>query len=153
MNRGVDDIVYKPTNYLSFAGKMKGLISHRRRILSQATAFQSESAVECTPSSSIERPARSNALRRACNNTPAWTASPATAELADLLKQEESAEFDSIARVIHEDDALCEAIISEANHVALAIGRRKIVNVHEALSALGTRRIGEIASALRSLPS
>lgn len=43
MMRGVDDIIYKPTNYAAFAAKVKGLVCHRQTRGSNIQPLQQES--------------------------------------------------------------------------------------------------------------
>ena len=158
MHRGVDDIVYKPTNYPAFAGKMKGLVSRRRNSSNLPTDRKHPNA----SSDTVSPPSRqgrdtSNTVsladleRRLREVTHILPISHAALELVNLLSEDDTAEFGSIAQVIQRDASLCCEVIKVASRAASAAGRPKIVDLEDAIGTIGTRRIGEIAIAVSTL--
>lgn len=158
MNRGVDDIVYKPTNYTAFAGKMKGLVSRRRNSRHPMTGRSpSRAEGDTAPSASrqgldtfhnVSLAELERCLREAVHVLPI---SHAALELVTLLSQEETKELGNIVQIIERDAALCREVIKVANQMVCAAGRRKVLSVKEAVITIGTRRTGEIAIAISAL--
>ncbi len=145
MTRGVDDIVYKPTNYAAFAGKMKGLVSRRRHSVDHA----SESCKTPGPITLAELERR---LRDAQHVLPI---SSADLELSALLAQE-GTPLDSLVPLIERDASLCCEVIRVANQAGNVAGRPKAVSLKDAVGVVGTKRIGHVAivvGALRAFTS
>ena len=159
MRRGVDDVVYKPTNYSVFAAKMKGLASRRGSGDPTSSRRPSEGLCDDVSASTdgvntfatVSLADFERRLREVAHILPI---SQAALEVVNLIRQEDSAGFAGIAQIIERDASLCCEVIKTASRAASAAGRQKLVDLEDAISVIGMRRIGEIAigvSALRTL--
>ena len=156
MSRGVDDVVYKPTNYSAFAAKMKGLASRRGSGNTQSDRKPPQGPCGDVPASTggvntFATVSLAEFERRLREVTLILPISHAALEVVNLIRQEDSAGFAGIAQVIERDASLCCEVIKIASRAASAAGRPKLVDLEDAISVIGMRQIGEIAIAVSTL--
>ncbi len=129
MVRGVEDVIYKPSNYTAFAAKVS-VLAARRRVALEGQTMNREPSNEHSPGvdgTFISQPksTRSIDVFLSC-------VTPETA-LEDLITY------------IQTDSHLSDVILRAANSSELNRSGRAIVDIREAACRLGFRRIGDLA--------
>lgn len=150
MIRGADDIVYKPTNYAAFAAKMKGLVIRRRLKHEEVPAEQTDVVNQTTISNEsqgvrLPAPLSVKDFDARLDDVPhIFPVSNSSAEVLTLLA---SSDFDAraLASVIGNDAVLTIELLRVANSSQYAWSGRKISDLNEAITRLGTKRVGQIA--------
>ncbi|WP_417737689.1 response regulator [Rosistilla oblonga] len=166
MLRGVDDIVYKPTNYAAFAAKAKGLVLHRQPLLrtdspgaveanaptsdqsassdtEQQTGESEEELEEC-PSVSVEDIESKRAL--AADVLPV---SKVALKVFELTRTECDAR--ELGAAIQCDAELATKVLSISNSSFYRPIGKKITELDKAVVQIGLRRIGELTLAAAML--
>lgn len=151
MIRGVDDIVFKPTNYPAFAAKMRGLAKHRRE--SQLTEGVNSELDHCSAATDgVCRRISLDAIRKKIKHAShLLPISQAALDVVNLIRSDECADSSSIASIVEKDPALCVEVLRIAHGTSIVAGRRASSNLCEAINIIGTRRIGEAAVAVNAM--
>lgn len=124
INRGVDDVIYKPTNYAGFAAKafVWALRQRRRRSMQQG---------ECQESIVADTKGGRN---RVSNTIDLFFAATSDIEaLKDLSEK------------IRGDHSLSEAVLREANRVEFNGTDRRTTDIMMAIRQLGLRKLADVA--------
>lgn len=164
MKRGVDDIVYKPTNYAAFAAKVKGLVRHRQAQAAnnhnhqhhptdarpatkapkcgeqqerRATITQKMPAVSLVPMSDIE-----NKLSLVSRILPL---SNTALDVYQMTRSE--CDATALGAAIQRDAALVAEVLSIANSNFYNPSGTPITELDQAVVKIGQQRIGELALA------
>lgn len=151
MARGVDDIIGKPTNYASFAAKLKGRVV--RRQLDAAESLEPASSTDSHVPSSDPCPIELDDLLLSINDRPneeyldSFTdflrVSPTAIDVLMMICTNET-NAASISQQIKCDPTLSDELIRVSNESLRNCSRRRISTVEEAVARLGTSRIWEI---------
>ncbi len=168
--RGVDDIVYKPTNYATFAAKAKAMVMRRQR-----------SAIESNPVATTDKSLQPTLLPNAVGVTRTRQQHLGLAQHSDLppvsldefehrlssaahmfpvsrvavdvleLVRAESNDTKLLVQRISEDPVLTLEVLRLANSGSYNTSLRRIVDLHAAVACIGTKAIAEIAIAISAL--
>ena len=124
ISRGVDDVIYKPTNYAGFAAKVS-VWAARRREASETTVDQ------CLADTENGRPA--------CR--------PTRTEAIDLFfsATSDAAVFAAMAEKVSMDPTLSEAVLEFANHPVRNNTGKRITDVKVALGRVGMKKLADLA--------
>jgi DNA-binding response OmpR family regulator len=147
LTRGVDDVVYKPTNYATFAARARVLVQRRRTAgqLDQALAEVAKSSgakqFQTTPDSLEKRPDETPV-----DLTKILPISQTAINVYRLTQQPES-ETSKIAATIAVDASLAAELLVLGNSPHFNPSCRKIIDLEEVVVRIGRRRIGELALA------
>lgn len=161
MLRGVDDVVYKPTNYAAFAAKMKGLVIRRRlkRQTSSTVAFNAEFDA-MLPRGEHDSKLAAPLAMISLKDFEARLADvshilPVSTKSVEVMKLLSARDFDacSLEKIIGSDGVLTVEFLRAANSSQFARAGRKITELNEAILRLGAKRIGEISLAAGTLAS
>ncbi len=159
IRRGVDDIVFKPTNYAGFAAKMRAMVERKRRAQAathggDTTGGSKQSPRRMEPPSTIElpfspvsKPDFVQGIDGVQNLLPVSTLASeihqaATAEDLDLNK---------LVEQVQKDPALTVELLRMANSSHYRRSKRSTVEIEEAIVRVGVRKTGEIALSLSGL--
>ncbi|GAA5508604.1 HDOD domain-containing protein [Novipirellula caenicola] len=153
MLRGVDDIVFKPTDYKAFAAKMKMLVSRRRLALAQA-ATKTQSATpanakgdladETAETESRELPASISVNDKLDDVFAALPMSPTSIEIYQLTLDNE-VETREIVDRIEREPFLAAEILRLGNSSHYNPSGQRISDLVLIVNRIGRRRIGELA--------
>ncbi|MDP1560919.1 MAG: response regulator [Pirellulaceae bacterium] len=161
--RGVDDIVYKPTNYAAFAAKMKSLVERHREVVRPDTEknvpqpvandLAEKPATEKTASAMVSCPAsptnRESVEERRSDMTILASQETIAEQVCLLATQLETSPEELIAMI--SQDAILTAEVLHVANSATYIGNRFHSNdLRESVLRLGYRKIGEIAQNLHA---
>src|SRR6056297_1888033 len=154
IRRGVDDFVFKPTNFAGFAGKMKALVernrlaraseeqngigaSRRRRRMEPPRTFE-------LPFPPIEKPELIRRIDGVQHLVPLST------HASDVYQAATSEDLDlkHLVSQVQHDPALTAELLRLANSSQYRRSSRSTVEVEEAIVRVGIRRTGEIALSL-----
>ncbi|MEK6262443.1 MAG: response regulator [Planctomycetota bacterium] len=155
MVRGVDDIVFKPTNYASFAAKIKGLtVRHqfekargRTSPASSANPHQPPIPPGTTPLDRGRLLALVDDLQIEEDDLDQVADLPRKSPVAiDVLMMicTNTADVKSIAQMIQSDPLLTDKLIRLANSLPYNASQRKITTLLDAVTRIGTNRICEV---------
>ena len=160
MSRGVDDIIYKPTNYGAFAAKMKILVERRRKAKRDAVATVSadlgDDSHEPSPCGAADdgRDGRKISIAELESRlSTVWNILPlsrATIVLVEEVRKNE-ATVSAIAGIIQRDAALTADVLRLANSAFFKGTSHAILDVEEAVTRIGMRRLGELAVAMNAM--
>jgi len=156
MLRGVDDIIYKPTNYAAFAAKMRGALLRRRLQPAPASATNNDAAFDALPKSeSIRRDVKVRMTeadfdRRLDDVVQLLPISKVSLEIRDHLSREDF-DANSLTKIIEGDAVLIAEVLRIANRGLNSRTQGKILKLNEAVARLGSKRIGEISLAVGAL--
>lgn len=159
MIRGIDDFVYKPTNYPAFAAKMKGLVVHRRSKRAEKRTDTTEAAHEAAlpnqphlsiDASSVPTVSIKELDARLADVTHILPVSNTFAEVLNLLSIGDL-DARSLTKVIESDAVLTAELLRAANSIHDDRTQRKIFDLSEAIAKLGAKRIGEVSLAVGTL--
>lgn len=165
--RGVDDIVYKPTNYATFAAKMKSLVERRREVVRPNIVVRPD-IVANSPKPIASEIAAKPALEKSASAKVGCPASPTSREsseeldrdMTQLASQKAFAEKvcfltaqletspEDLIEVISRDATLTAEVLHLANSATYIGNRFHSNDLRESVLRLGYRKIGEIAQNL-----
>ncbi len=159
MLRGVDDVVYKPTNYAAFAAKMRGLVLNRRSKVQDQPLVASDSGLELANSEQVHEGAADSGTSaitmkefdtRLADVTHILPVSNTFAHVLELLG---TSDFDvrSLASVVGTDAVLSIELLRAANSGQYTRTGRKITDLNDAITKLGAKRIAEVSIAVGTL--
>jgi len=163
--KGVDDIVYKPTNYAAFAAKARALVLRRKRAATPAAQTDIDSLsvpakvhVEpatretfSTISSCPIRPIlRAEYERRLQNVQHLFPLSTAAYEVFQLSNNYNTTSQELVA-TLSKDAALTADVIRLADCAYYSRNHASTIDVREAVVRIGFKKIGEIALALSAM--
>lgn len=124
ITRGVDDVIYKPTNYAGFAAKaFVWSIRRRRQRLLPQVALTSEGTHDNTGESNHE-----------CAAVDVFFATTL-----------ESLAFKELAQKIVRDEELSNTVLEVANSTQYNRSQRRITDVMEAIQGVGLRKLADVA--------
>lgn len=154
--RGVDDIVYKPTNYAAFAAKARGLIVRDRR--SQSAQQPVESAADASNRKDGKQPNDRSPLTLSEMRDQLSDVSmvlPVSHAALDACNMVRSGTFDAaqVTTVVQRDPALTEKVLRLANSPFYNSTGTEITDTRDAVTRIGQKRIGEFALALSAFSS
>jgi len=153
LTRGVDDVVYKPTNYATFAARARVLVERRR------TAGQIDQALSKVAKSTHAKPDRieSGPKQELEKSTEVDLAKilpiSQTAINVYRLTQQNEAETAKIAATIAVDASLAAELLVLGNSSHYNPSYRKILDLEEIVVRIGRRRVGELALATNARAS
>lgn len=124
MTMGVDDILYKPSNYAGFAAKMKIIVGRR-------TKQQQNFATKTDEDAAL----------------PLYDSCPLSSAPIDtfVAAQLDSADNDALAKTVIQNKELTEAVLRLASTYGNGRIGREVGDIKEAIVRLGRKRISEIA--------
>lgn len=159
MIRGIDDVVFKPTSYAVFAAKMKGILLRRKRNCEEGVTIPRN-----TPS---ETPASKEPQEFVKDSLPApipikdFDARledvvhilPVSNTATEVLERVRANDSDSLAlaKLIGSDAILIMELLRLANIGQNGVVGRKILDLNDAISRLGTKRVGEVSLVVSEL--
>jgi DNA-binding response OmpR family regulator len=154
MARGVDDIMFKPTNYASFAAKLKGRAVRRRLDVAGARRPTASVVPPLPPSTTLDSSSLEDRdlvvpvnERQGEDHFDLFTdfmrVSPAAIDVLMMLFTDETKAM-SIAQQIAGDPTLADELIRLSNGCSQKNTARRISTVEEAVTRLGTNRICEV---------
>ena len=161
MDRGVDDIIYKPANYAAFAAKMMSLVQRRQRarylggttvpngfdgLDSAAMETVVQNDMPC-PIASIGQTEYERRLANVQHLFPLST----TAYDVYLLSNSDETTIEKLASVMLRDAALTTDVLRLANSAFYNRKDRPTIDLNEAIASIGFKKIGEVAIALNAL--
>ncbi|EMI19580.1 protein containing Metal-dependent hydrolase HDOD [Rhodopirellula maiorica SM1] len=150
MRRGVDDIVFKPTDYKAFAAKMKMLVSRRRIAMANAASQANDATSEnlagtkSNESSSRELPDRISINDKLDDVFAALPMSPTSIEIYQLTLDNE-VETREIVDRIEMEPFLAAEILRLGNSSHYNPSGQRISDLILIVNRIGRRRIGELA--------
>jgi HD-like signal output (HDOD) protein/FixJ family two-component response regulator len=145
--RGVDDVVYKPTNYKTLAARAAVLVGRRRESLEVAAPRpQSRNAAEILAVDIAEMESRMAELPKIL------PISQAAFDVYNLAGSDD-AQVSQIATAISRDPSLSADVLRLANSAFCRNNPsgKKIIDLEEAVLRVGQKRIGELALATSAL--
>ncbi|WP_372715984.1 HDOD domain-containing protein [Novipirellula sp.] len=174
VNRGVDDIVFKPTDYAAFAAKMKVLVEKRvnhHRLELSGKALESSDDLERKADPTLDANAGRTkeivgiaGVNESTTSVPRLDKSSAVKSLqsteieflpfshfaleACRVACEEDSEAEDIAAAIEQEPALTAALLRLGNSSLYNRTASKILNLEDIIVRVGRRSIGELALAL-----
>ena len=168
MSRGVDDIVYKPTNYAAFAAKAKGLVDHRQALAtdnqprqneasrSQAATKREQSGREGEPASETIQSTPDGLLVPISDieNKISLVSRilPVSRTALDVFQMTRSeCDATKLGATIQCDAALATEVLSIANSSFYNPSGNPLTELDRAVVRIGQQRIGELALAAASL--
>lgn len=166
MLRGVDDIVYKPTNYAAFAAKAKGLVLHRQPLLrTDAPNTVASGAPISDPSASSASDGQSGASAEEVEECPRVSVEDIESKralAANVLPVSKVAlkvfeltrtgcDARELGTAIQCDAELATKVLSIANSSFYRPIGKKITELDKAVVQIGQRRIGELTLAAAML--
>lgn len=150
--RGVDDVVYKPCNYATFAARAKVLVEKR-----------AELAMSKTPPAGIVRVAETAKDSQSLDMNKCIESAevdlgailPISQAALDVyrLTQQGDTETEKIAATIAFDASLATEILVLANSSHYNPSGEKRLDIEEAVVRIGRRRVGELALAISARAS
>ncbi len=163
--RGVDDVVYKPTNYAAFAVKASAMVTRRRQ---QQAPPDAPTAGDLT----ADAPARGGQHSQATNHEAAADGRIDVAELQarlsdlskvlpvshaamDVSQMVRSGDFDAdqVATAVQHDPTLAKRVLQLANNQFYNATGQPITHIKEAVTRIGQKRVGEFALAMGAFAS
>ncbi len=149
--RGVDDIVYKPTNYATFAARAAALIERREALRASSSQCNGNApGVEAEVSQDSIREALEMS-REAVENRLAEVSSilpvSETALSVYQLATEEDAKAADIAKEIKDDAALAADILRAGNSAHYNRSGKPVSDLEQLVIGIGSRRVSELALA------
>lgn len=166
MERGIDDIIYKPTNYEAFANKVTVLVQRRKKqamvtatantaeLLLQSKKMRDEReqvavVVKKVPAS-VSKMSLEEYNRRLANVQRLFPLSSVAYEVFMHANSPDTCPV-KLAAALATDAALAADILRIANNVCHNPRNRPTLALDEAVSRIGFRKVGEIALALSAL--
>ena len=148
--RGVDDFIFKPTNYAAFAAKMAGLVRRRRREqeeklkpATQSTASREAKSASREPHSRLTR---ADVVAKLSSGGGSMSMSQTALDIYQLTLDAESETAD-IAEAIEREPSLTSEILRLGNSSHYNSGGKEISDLEKIVLRIGRRRIGELAIA------
>lgn len=161
---GVDDIVYKPTNYAAIAAKFRGLILRRKQSNVDDVGNQCYGSIETVQTSYNKKgtvtqstmldtvppsdPSRGRELHRDAGSHKLPISN--VAHTVFLLADRGEITPGEIASLIARDDDLTVGILTLANSRHYNFKGTQTIDLTEAVNRIGLRKVGEIAMVLSS---
>lgn len=161
MLRGVDDIVYKPANYASFAAKAMGLVERARTL-----ADRQESVEAKTEESEIDEK-ESQEEAAAAHNAPVGLEElkatladvaavlPVSRTALDVAEMVRADSFDAehVAAAVQRDSKIAAKVLQLANNPFYNPSGQHIADIKQAVVRIGQKRVGEFALAMSAFSS
>lgn len=154
MARGVDDIVFKPIDFQSFALKLKVMLDQR------SAAIPAKELQRPAPGKSAKpydlkglKPVSSEELEGQLVNVASLV--PISSAALDVYQLVTTAEtsISTLTAAVERDGALIAEMLRLANSPQLNRSAHRIVKVEDAILRLGTTRVAELAIAVSALTS
>lgn len=154
--RGVDDIIYKPANYEALAAKFKALVDRRKKTQLEGSSTNSSVQHNFLVGDSTNQSSLRNKVSMAefeSRLATVWQILPISRSAFELLDQtrKEEATVLTIAGIIQRDAALTAEVLRLANSAFYKTNTRAILDVEEAVSRIGMRRLSELAVAMSAM--
>lgn len=152
MIRGVDDIVYKPTDYAAFAAKMKILVARRQhqiRFHGGAAGDTPHAAGEPGSAVAASLPgklSRADVVSQLSVNTGAMPISQTALDVYRLTLNPDS-EAVEIAEAVERDPTLTSEVLRLGNSTHYNPSGKELCDLKDCVLRVGRRRIGELALA------
>jgi len=149
--RGVDDIVYKPTNYATFAARAAAFIERRKLARGGAVPQVAPDTAppEPAPCAEGDRSAclsRDDVNRRLADVSAILPVSETALEVYRLATKEDAKAAD-IARGIKKDAALAADLLRAGNSAHYNRSAKPITDIGQLVVGVGSRRVSELALA------
>lgn len=157
-DRGVDDIVFKPVDFGTFAAKIKSLVAGKHRAPEQnsdAAAVdpaqrndeQQTAAKNLAPSTAVSLDEYQRQLQRLPETMPISQGTVSVYQMAN------SGEFDAaqISSAIRRQDSLTKEILQLANSKFYNPSGVRIIGLERCVIQIGHKRIGQLALAANAL--
>jgi len=155
LRRGVDDIVYKPTDQILLASKIRAMVDKRAAEVAAAAPARVGSAVtEPEVACKADSNPQSITWEQIENKLPYVSQIvPISRTALDVFSMANSRQCDAsdIAKAIEKDAALASEVLRLANSTHYNPSGEPIVNLEQAVARIGQRRIAEMAIAVNAL--
>ncbi|AMV31388.1 putative transcriptional regulatory protein TcrX [Pirellula sp. SH-Sr6A] len=158
--RGVDDIIYKPTNYFAFAAKMKGLVCRRKRMVDEGSSPNSTNSNEFSAGALVHGAPVANSAAISLDEFDKRLGEishilPVSNSALELLKCVRATQCDLrlVNQIVSNDAVLTAELLRLANSHAYNRTGRQFRELNEAIAHVGTKRLGDIAVAVCTLES
>ncbi len=159
MSRGVDDIVFKPTDYPAFTAKIKVLIGRRKSRQAETTSetlkSDSESSAPTVALANGEKGAESQkSLNR---GTDSWESlgiealplSPSALNVYQMCCEDDT-ESEDIGHAIEMEPGLTAELLRLGNSCVYNRTSEKVYDLKKIVDRMGRRRVGELALAFNA---
>jgi HD-like signal output (HDOD) protein/CheY-like chemotaxis protein len=158
LTRGVDDIVFKPSDFGILAIKVKSLVDRRRSAAAQAAAPQAVGAnagavaqLQVDVATSFEDPiALANVESKLAGLSQILPISKAALDVYHMTGTNQW-ETPQVAAAIQRDASLTAEVLRLANSGFYNPSGQRIIQLERAVVQIGQKRIGELALAINSL--
>ena len=153
--RGVDDIVFKPTDYAVLAAKISALVARRTDANKRPNggSFSSQSAPmkELSDEDSTIAPINLSQLNGKLAEISTFVSiSNAAIDVYEMTRGDDW-QVSQIAAAIQRDASLTTEVLRMANSSLYNQSGQRLVNLEEAVLRIGQRRIGELALTVTAL--
>jgi HD-like signal output (HDOD) protein/ActR/RegA family two-component response regulator len=141
MARGVDDIVFKPLEFLPFAAKMAALVDRRKQ--NETSQSSTPPALDC-PARPLPR-VTSDEIRAKLHELN--TLPPVSRAALDVSKLASNPEADvaKLAAAVQREPALVVQVLRFANTTFCNPSNQRVTDIDTAVVRLGQKRVGELA--------
>lgn len=152
MIRGVDDIVYKPTDYAAFAAKMKILVArrqHQQKPSGGAAGESPQPAAQPGSTAAASLPgtlSRDEVVSQLSVSTGAMPISQTALDVYRLTLNPDS-EAVEIAEAVERDPTLTSEVLRLGNSTHYNPSGKELSDLKDCVLRVGRRRIGELALA------
>jgi DNA-binding response OmpR family regulator len=148
--RGVDDIVFKPTNVASLAAKVKGLVERWPRRTDEVQ-HQHKPTHCLVHEASTDAPLSLSELNaKLAELSTILPVSSATLDVYEMTRSDDW-QISQIAAAIQRDASLVTEVLRLSNSSAYNPSGRKIACLEEAVVRIGQKRVGELALVANAL--
>ena len=158
MIRGVDDVIYKPTNYAAFAAKMKGSLMRRKlngeKCVTNLCNIASDTMTQKVSQEFVKDSPTPISIKdfdaRLKDVVHMFPVSNTATEVLECVRANDSDSL-ALAKLIGSDAILIMELLRLANTGAYGIAGRKTLDLNDAISRLGTKRVGEVSLVVSEL--
>lgn len=157
--RGVDDVVYKPTNYAAFAAKAMGLVLRDRtkndkgvEPADERISHDHSMVGKTTGGDGHPRVGMSEMKTRLSDVSKVRPVSHAALDVSDMVRSN-SFDAEQVAAAVQRDPALEAKVLQLANNSYYNSTGKQITEIKQAVVRIGQKRIGEIALAMSAFTS
>ncbi len=156
LSRGVDDLIYKPTDVNLLAAKARALVERKSALAenthaSPAVVAAAEVNVPIVTDENETEPVTLDVLNAKLAEVSSVL--PISSAAIDVYEMTRSCDWrlSQIAAAIQRDAALAADVLKLANSSFYNPSARKVINLDQAVMAIGQKRIGELAIAVNAL--
>ena len=146
MTRGVDDIIFKPVEFLPLAAKLRSIVDRRRNLLSVETPARASrlSPSHSRPGGDLQPISMEEVRLRLRDLAQVPPVSQTAVEVYQLTASPES-NVQQVAAAVQREPALVTDVLRFANSSFFNPSGKQIIDVEDAVVRLGQNRVGELA--------